>query len=100
MKRLILGIVGAAALSLVLLPAATSQAASPQQSPRIEMPDEPAVVRQTDTRRRIARGRPKRAKGAAAGMDHSVDNSFTRHLNRQVLQSLEPAGTARPYPPQ
>ncbi len=104
MKRLFLGI-AAAALLLILAPPAMSQAPSRQQSPRIDMPDEPAASEATAA---PARQRPRRKRGAGSttGVDRSAANAFTHQLNRQVLQSLQSGGEAFPggnppraYPP-
>ena len=101
MMRLILAVAAAVLLSIPGHPA-MSQAHSGQQSPRIEMPDEPApAVSEAATAPRRHRVRRERSIGSTAGVDRShVDrsaaNAFTRQLNRQVLESLQSGGAVAP----
>lgn len=94
MKRVVLGIVATAALLSIPGQPAMSQGPSRQQSPRIEMPDEPVAGPEADTAPRH-RARRKRTTGASPSVDRSVANGFTHQLNGQVLESL-----GRSYPPQ
>ena len=97
MKRLVIGMAaGAALLSLAAQPAMSKAPA--RQSPRIEMPDEPAADRAPATAPKRHRARPKRSTGATAGVDRAAANAFTHQLNRQVLESLGPGGAAPSRP--